>query len=1173
MRVLLIFGHLREQEREVYAMKYGLFVGLISLCVGTGLCHALVFEDSCESMDNWEFLDYKADGKVYVTQDASCPLAYGPSVLHVEGGVVLGLAKGAEFSQGTLVVLYKENQARTHDGDGVIMLGAEYGQDVALEHNTKIMRAHLWFEQDNDCGIQYRMIDTQGEETQLAERAGIGLVTDAWNRTGWIWQKVKIEGDMIRAKFWPAERPEPAAWPLESRHALQGRRFGLRINSGNINVAYFAAHTADIRLSTARAHLFLAQAQTTQNQQVRMTLFTNAEQATRETLTLTVQSGGRQVACKQLSVRIGPGHGEMPILLSHAVAEPDSAWIHVPLNERLSEGPCKVVVTSDSGLYHAQGIFEVAHAAAEQQQFADAQARIDQLGIVLSGLDRSPDKRAALQVVHDAAQAHLQRARQLLKAGEIEAAQRTFRFVAEALDELEGYKGAWLEELAPAWQGTSGTQGTSSPKQARSADQRCLDFYSTRYGLRFGKIEPAAQSLVVGQSYSLVIPWLFEGARPDCDFDFLVRLVSPLGNRTVASARGGFLQPSSQWEAGKVYQQCIELDVLAEDAEPRPAQPVVLDEYHHLLVTVVDPVTQARVLLGNAPGHHPDRVGESFLLDELYVSSTPLEIQQFKPLDSPVGQPRRERMLLANVGDHELAFNALFTVSTETGRVLEEQLRSIRIPPQGRQELVYDWIPRAAGKLTLQMRMMQAGVVRTQCKKDVEVSPPEGYDLAVVKGTHVEERAGGFVTPLTIHIGDGLSEAISVEVLAKGRVVGKTQGTGDRIRVAAEPWFGYYDVQVALEGFTYDRRIIATVVRVVDTDLLVNGEPFIVKGVNVHGLDASSPERTVSMMRIMADLGFNAWRGDFPAPWQVDLAYELNTFYTVLAPFSCTSTSEIFTRQAGPPLATARELTRLFVQRYRNSAGVLLWNSANEIQGDNIDFLLAQYPVYKAFDPEKRPVHYANLYGQDLWQGQDLMGVNYYFGENQRAVDRQPLIKRSVDLGRLHGLPSLFCEYNSYLGAIHSTGVEAMQDLFAWGVEEGTMPGGFLYMKINSSSHPGVFDAGFNTHKIFNEAIRDAFADARADLVNALGSSVRLHIINKRSFTLRQVELCLAASGIELPPIVVDDIAPDATVELDVALPARVPGPALLLSGELTFVTHHGFHCKVGISLPADMDY
>ena len=1083
---------------------------------------------------------------------------------------MLGLARGVELTQGTLVVLYKENQPRKEDADGVIMFGAHYDQDIAQEHNTKIMRAHVWLEQDNDCGIQYRAIDAQGQETQLEERAGVGLVTDAWNRTGWIWQKVKIEGDVIRAKFWPAEQAEPAGWSLESRVVLPGTRFGLRINSGDINVAYFAAHTADIRPQIPRAHLFVPQAQTTQAERIPMTLFTNAGQANNEVLAVTVSREGRQLAHRKFHTQIGPGHGEISIVLSHGTAEPDSESIHIPLKEALPDGVYKVVVASDSGLYATQGIFEVARATDEQQRFAEAQRQIDRLGTLLKGLQKPDEKRASLQVLHDAAHAHLERAQGLLAAGQIEAARDSFRFVTEALSELQGYKGGWLKELVPTWQDTSWPAKVDPSSATEPKDQGCLDFYSPSYCLRFGRATLEAQSLVMGQKYEVVIPWEVEGGRPDRDFDVQVRLVSPLGSRTVASARGGFAAPTRQWEAGKVYRQCLELEVLAEDAQARPGDPLVLDEYHALLVTVTDPVTGACVLLGNQPGQHPDRVGQSFLVDTLYVSSTPLEIRNFQPVDSAVGHSRQERIVLANVGHRELTFDALFRVTTESERVLCEQVRSVTIPAQSQQEVTYSWIPRAVGELTAQVRLMQKGVVRTQAERAMEIAPPKGCDVAIVKELTVERRAGGFVTPLTVHVGAGLSGPVSVQVLAQGRPVGKARGTGRAIVVEAEPWFGYYDVQVTCEKFSYDRRIIATVVEVKDADLLVNGEPFLVKGVNVHGMDASSPERTASMMRIMADLGFNAWRGDYPAPWQVDLAYELNTFYTVLAPFSCTSTQAIFARQAGPPLATARALTRLFVQRYRDSAGVLLWNSANEIQGENIDFLLAQYPVYQAYDPQKRPVHYANLYGQDLWQGQDVMGVNYYFGENQRAIDRQPLIQRSVELGRAHGLPTLFCEYNSYLGAIHSTGVEAMEDLFAWGVEEGGMSGGFLYMKINSTSHPGVFDAGYNTHAIFDDAIRAAFADARVELVGGAGSHLKLRVINKRRFALRQTELHLKASGIALPPIRLADIPPAGAIDVDVTLPDNVPGPAASLTGELRFVTHYGFCCKVAIALIAD---
>lgn len=385
-----------------------------------------------------------------------------------------------------------------------------------------------------------------------------------------------------------------------------------------------------------------------------------------------------------------------------------------------------------------------------------------------------------------------------------------------------------------------------------------------------------------------------------------------------------------------------------------------------------------------------------------------------------------------------------------------------------------------------------------------------------------------------------------------------------------EPWFGYYDIVVKIGTYNYSKRIIATVVEVDGMDIKVNGEPFLIKGVNVHGLDGRSPERSTSMMRIMRELGFNAWRGDYPPLWQMELAYELNSIYTVLAPFSCVGTDGIFARQAGPPMTTARELSRLIVERYKNSAGVLLWNSSNEVYGEKEDFISTLLPVYKVHDPYNRPVHYSNLFGQDLHQGQDAMGINYYFSPNQSAKDRQPIIQRSIDIARYNNIPVMYTEFNSYAGAVHSTGVEAMYGMYEWGIEQG-MCGGFQYMKGNSTSHPGIFDGGYNTHKIYNEAIIDVLADAKVTLknTNIEEGKVTILVKNKRQFTLRQVCLSLAASGGKLEELVLPDITPKSTHEVTVELPKDINGKALTLEGYIEFVTHYGFNSKVPVSLIA----
>ena len=590
-----------------------------------------------------------------------------------------------------------------------------------------------------------------------------------------------------------------------------------------------------------------------------------------------------------------------------------------------------------------------------------------------------------------------------------------------------------------------------------------------------------------------------------------------------------------------------------------------------LLITVTDPKTGGRVLLNNEPGDQIDRVGNSFLYGKYYVSSTPLEIY-FNQTDQPQTdkiEPRNEVYTLRNVGDEDLSVDAVFTVSTESGRIVHQKVESVTIPNNSDKIVEYPWAPDVVGKLNLTLKLMDKGLVLTKASNELIIPFLVTNPVAIEKNNHVNKRGDIYFTPIVISANRKENQPLKARVYADGRLVGEKTGAASTFTVEAEPWFGYYDIRVDCESFSYEKRIVATVVETKGQDLLVNGEPFIVKGVNVHGLDSRSPERTASMMRIMRELGFNAWRGDYPARWQMELAYELNSVYTVLAPFSCIETPQIFGAQEGPALGTARELTRLFIERYQDSAGVLLWNSCNEVTFENIDFLISVYPLYEIYDPYQRPVHYANLYGQDLWQGQDVMGVNYYFGEGQSAKDRQVLIQRSLELAGEHGLPAIFCEYNSYYGAIHSTGVEAMKGLFGWGVEYAGMSGGFLYMRGNSSDHPGVMDPGYNTHKIYDEAIIDTFADAKISLLSTSDNSIRLKIKNKRRCNLREMKMTLRIGGAELEPIMLDDLTSEGQCEVSVPVPSGYPGPDWLVQGYLEFVTHHGFKNKIPISVVA----
>lgn len=1163
------------------------FAILVVLTLITSPAFPVLFEFLGDSESPWDFLDYTGEGKVYPTPDHSCPPGYGPRVLHIEGGVVMAMPKGLTLKDGTIVALYRENDPRDNDADGIIMVRAQYGMDLSVEHNVKQKRPHVWLEQDNDAGFQYRVIDAEGNETTLAERSGYGIVTDPWNVSRWIWQKVNLEGNRIRAKYWPAQEPEPDEWALEADYEKPGDRFGVRINSGNIQLAYFAADTHDIRPHTPPAYLLFPLPRATQTKELPFVLFTNAVDPSDESFEVVVHGGGVECARATFDVHVTEGHGRFDLTLASEPEAVDAEGQVIALEKAPPPGVCTVTITSASGAYSAERCFEVRSEAGLEGQFDTVGGQIDRLTDALGTPPKASNpRRPALEVIRDAAQAHLDYAHEHFMAGDVDSAELSMRFALEALSELNGYKGEWLRDIKPdaaieiAYDPAEDRRGVSdSPKAGH------VDAYSKDFLLRFGEPRLEAESFVMGRSYEIVIPWEVEGAPPDRDFAFRVALVSPLGNRVPAVSETSPQTPTSQWRPGTIYEHRVVLDVSPEDPEGKKplSKPVVLDEWHRVLVSVTDPTTSAHLILGNPPGPQPNRVGSAFLLADVYVSSTPIDIIGSKSQGRIYGfdgtgagiagsQPSRIEAKLRNAGGQSIAATALLTVKTETERTLFCDAKEVRVEPGVAAPVAFEWTPDTAGRLTLHLQVIRDGLMVTEAKGVMHVAAPGSHPGGVLatKSNHVEQRGGTFVTPILVSSAKG---PFSVIVCAEGRVVGsgrsdKGRPPGDPLRVDAEPWFGYYDILVDLGDFRYDRRLVATVGETVSEDLLVNGEPFIVKGTNVHGMDGGSPERTRSMMRVMRDLGFNTWRGDYPAPWQVEMAYELNTAYTVLAPFSCTSTADIFGRQDGPPMTTSREITRLFVERYKDSAGVLLWNSCNEVGGESIDFLISQYPVYKAFDPYDRPVHYANLYGQDYWQGQNVMGTNVYFGEGQNAASRHPIVERTLDIARTAGIPLIYCEFNSFVGAVQTTGADAMRGLFAWGVDQG-MAGGFQYMKGNSDRHPGIFDSGYNTHKIHDDAIIEVFADAKVSLVSATPEAVRLRITNKRRCTLRQMALSTVVSGMELEAVALDDLEPEGVVEVDVDLPWHVPGPSVVVEGALRFVTHFGFKCRVPISVIA----
>ncbi|MBX3178179.1 MAG: hypothetical protein KF886_12515 [Candidatus Hydrogenedentes bacterium] len=1124
------------------------FVAMVLLALCT---HGAAFENA-GALDAWDFLDYEGDVRAGIVQLDDCPPGYGPEAIRLSGTLALLLAKDARLPEGTWVALYRERAAATEDADGVILFGAAFGDRLDEEHNTKTMRPHLWLEQDNDTGLSFREATANGEDRALAEAIAEGLVTDAWNETGWIWQKVHVAGDTVRAKYWPAHRPEPEGWTLELNHPLPGDRFGIRINSGAIDLAWYAAAPDDITVTAPPNYPHLPRATVASGEAVPLTLYSLRDDARTTSFTVTVErDDGSPVTSGSLDLALPAGPGRFSLALTPPGAVPPPGSMAIPLDAPLPQGAYRVQVrTGDIDAPVSRSI----RVETENELLATLRAR----AALLDALDNAHGLDRAAIETRQVARDLLEFATGLYEAGKRDGAGAALRYVDETLAELHGIAGAFLRASGATidWEAVP---TAPLPPAADEAGQNKTDHFRTEARLRFGPPECNAASFVMGQSYTVRIPFEVVGGAPDAHYTIGVALRDPLGVRTVATAEITPDPPTSQWRPDTVYWQEAQLTIPRDDAVKKVAQPTVLDEPHDLIVSVRDPQSGAFVLLENDPGPQPDRIGHGYAAGRFYVSSAPIEIVS-------VSVSRESKTIAAEIANHgqNRELIARLRLIAPSGAPVFEALRPIKLP-EGARATVSVQAPLHYHGVTTEVQIWEGSALLTEARQRDETPPA----FSVVRENTVRTREGRPVTLLHFTPVPG-APPLDITIEARGRTLFAVPGiigSDATVELPLPPHFGNYDITATSRDTVWHQRIVATVVETRDGQLLVNGEPFIVKGVNVHAMDPHSPARTRLMMRILKDLGFNALRGDYPPRWQVDLAEEIGLTYSLLAPFSVASTEEIFTRQDGPRLGTARALTRLFIARYRDAAGALLWNACNEITGDNIPFLLAQHPLYRLHDPYARPVHYANLYGQDLWQGQDVMGVNYYFAETQRAADRQPLIARSAAIAREHGLPMIYTEYNSYHGAIPTTGVEAMEDLFTWGVEEAGMAGGFFYMMPDSDRHPGVFDNGYNTHRITNDAFHRAFDDAELHVTGRdSDGAIIVEIRNRRPFTLRNLVLDLSVSGFAVDCPQLPDLAPGESTEARISrLPT--PGPQYSLEGTLSMETHHGLAGRMPVRL------
>ncbi len=1084
--------------------------------------------------DAFHIIDMSGDATVQEVEDANIPLAQDARALEVMGEHVIGLAaQAAAMDRGVLLALYREMDPVAADADGILLFDADYPMDISEAHNVKQNRRQVWLEVDNDSGLHFRGVDERGEERPLTAPGGLKLLGEAWPETGWLWQKVAFGDGILRGKCWEATQDEPEAWDIETRCDSQGGRVGFRIGSGHMRLAYFAVLDENAPLQRPPAlFLYPPKSVVADTGLVPLRLYSNFAQAGDREVALSVHHESGRIGGIERTLPFPAGPARTEFKLTSRLEDRGERSLRLHSNPPRGQWVVQAAVDNETD----EATVQVIDTAAVTTGMEKAEQAAQSVAALFSEADAMPGE---LDAALCAVQSHLHFGRELLNEGRVDEATRALNYALSGLNELRGPKGMVRPEIGPLLANLPAAE--RHPNQGKG-EKGVQAIYDPAWRVRFGAPSLEAQTMVMGRGYAVRIPVSILGESPGRDLTFQAELRSPYGHRIPAQASVAPDPPTSAWQANTEHQVEFLLNITADDAVPLTPEPLVLDEYHDLIVRAVDPKSGAPVLFANPPGRQYDLPGTGFGAAQIFVSSAPVEIREFAPADSAIAEPRADAVAVAFLEGAPDALDLLFTAEAANGETLFQEMRALNPNEGAPARCVVNWTPSAAGKTTLRVALIHDDAVLSEARREVCIAPPCPIRIEKRKET-VRRDDGTYATRLPVFVSEE-AEA-RVEVYADKRLVGQ----GAPGVVECEPWFGYYDIVVFGQDWRYIERIAATTVTTQGADLVVNGEPFLVKGVNVHGMDPRSPERTRVMMRLLKERNFNMLRGDYPPPWQMDMALEMNMVYTVLAPFSCASTNEIFERQDGPPLVVAREMSRAMVDRYAECPGVLLWNSCNEIVGELDHFLLSLYPMYARLDPYRRPVHYANLYAQDAVRGQDLVGMNYYFGVGERATDRHAIILRGIRKAHDQGLPVFYNEFNSWYGAVPGTGAEALRDLFQWGNEQG-MTGGIFYFRFNSDRHPGIFDGDYNTHKIIDEALHKAFDDARVALASTEGRRA-VRIENPRRFTLRQVRLALK----DAPEQRLADLAPGEAITVD--LPPETGG--VEVQGAVHYVTHHGF--------------
>lgn len=358
----------------------------------------------------------------------------------------------------------------------------------------------------------------------------------------------------------------------------------------------------------------------------------------------------------------------------------------------------------------------------------------------------------------------------------------------------------------------------------------------------------------------------------------------------------------------------------------------------------------------------------------------------------------------------------------------------------------------------------------------------------------------------------------------------------------------------------------AVVIQSVNGRLQVNGEPFLVRGINADlGIDWDN-DRTFSRenfrlkLQLYKQLGFNTLRLERAQKQDIIDAMQQGLMVMPIVTAASTDRSILaFGQYLDPDLQLATDRHRLMAIQLNDCPNVLMWNIGNEIHhtpGYDDRPVIQQYlqlaqQVIRDNDPYQHLATFANL---DSWnsnwfflEGQDVIGHNVY--------SHLPQFKENlVQIATQTDKPFIYTEWGTYSGKKdRETNIDQwekqMRDLWDVLSHHPKSLGGFLF------PHHGELDDPRGRQ--FIRQLLDPLAIERK------GNS--LELTNRDLTVMRRLTVRFVNNDNVQQTVVTQDLYPGKTLLIPFA---SLTNESTQVAMTIDYVTHHGLEHHLHRVLP-----